>query len=190
MLYFVLCHLTLITCDHTHGAVPGLSHVAVEMLGEMGLWRKASGSVWWLDEESCLQCHSLSRCPMQEAELQPMCSLMDVQMWLWAVENKRLISEAFEVLCLSYASISSPAIHEMWKRIWPPSFWSTCSVDSADLLCQHGLIAHLQFLREMNCIWKSEVVFPLSALMLSSLSWLNALCLLALTQARTVLDTQ
>lgn len=114
-LYFVLSHLTLITCDHTHGAVPGLSHVAVEIGagGDGTLWRKAFGSVWWLDEESCLQCRSLSRCAMQEAELQAMCGLMDVQMWLWAVGNKRLIAEAFEVLRLSYASISSPAVHEM-----------------------------------------------------------------------------
>lgn len=89
--------------------------MAVEMLGEMELWLNAEGvcSVWWLDEESCLQCHLLSRCPMQEAELQATCGLMDVQMWLSAVENERLISEAFEVSCLSYASISSPAVDGM-----------------------------------------------------------------------------
>ena len=94
-------------------------HVAVEMLGEMGLWLNTEDvwSVWWLDEESCLQCRSLSRCPMQEADLQAMCGLMDAQMWLSAVENERLISEAFEVSCLSYASISSPAVDEIEENL-------------------------------------------------------------------------
>lgn len=74
-------------------------------------------SVWWLDEESCLRCYSISRCPMQEAKLQATCSLIHVQMWLSAVENERRIYEAFEVSCFSYASISSPAVDEMWKKI-------------------------------------------------------------------------
>lgn len=43
--------------------------------------------------------------------------LIHVQMWLSAVENERRISEAFEVSCFSYASISSPAVDEMWKKI-------------------------------------------------------------------------
>lgn len=106
-------HLILIT----QCAVSGLSGTcgSREVGGHGTLWLKAEGicSVWWLDEESCLQCHSLSRCPMQEAALQATCGLMDAQMWLSTVENERLISEAFEVSCLSYASISSPAVDEM-----------------------------------------------------------------------------
>lgn len=84
--------------------------------GDGILWLKAF-AVCWLGEESCLQCYSLSRCLMQEAELQAVCGLIYVQMWLSAVENERLISEAFEVSCFSYASISSPAVDEMWKKI-------------------------------------------------------------------------
>lgn len=41
--------------------------------------------------------------PCKQAELQAPCGLMDVQMWLSAVENERLIAEAFEVACPSYA---------------------------------------------------------------------------------------
>lgn len=78
-----------------------------------GTLAESGRSVRWLDGESCLQCRSLSRCPVQEAELRATCGLMDAQMWLSAVENERLISEAFEVSCLSYASISSPAVNEM-----------------------------------------------------------------------------
>lgn len=109
----MLRHLILIT----QCAVSGLSGTcgSRDAGGDGTQWQNAKDvcSVWWSDEESCLQCHSLSRCPMQEAELQAPCSLMDAQMWLSAVENERLISEAFEVSCLSYASISSPAVGEM-----------------------------------------------------------------------------
>lgn len=65
-------------------------------------------SVRWLLEPGSCSHRSLSRCPAREAEPQAACGL-GVQMWLSAAENKRLISAAFEVSCLSHASISFPA---------------------------------------------------------------------------------
>lgn len=121
--------------------------------GEVGLTvAELICSLCWLDEESCPQCYSLSRCPCKKQSCrQPVvwymcrCGFQMLKMKGWCPRH-----------CFSYASISSPAVDEMWKKIDHHPF----DLLTILIMLWFALSAWLnnpQLLRDMNCIWKSFI---------------------------------